>query len=100
MKIFIFRNTDTIIHLLKSSLGTGILAMPVAFHHAGYLVGSIGTVVLGLIAVYCIHMLLAAHYELCKRKRVSRTFDLVAFTNIYICYDVFYSVFTSCVIFQ
>lgn len=61
------------IHLLKSSLGTGILAMPIAFHHSGYLVGSVGTVVLGAIAVYCIHMLLATHYELCKRKRVSET---------------------------
>lgn len=70
---FFCRNTDTLIHLLKSSLGTGILAMPVAFHHAGYLVGSIGTVVLGMVAVYCIHMLLGVHYELCKRKRVSRT---------------------------
>lgn len=44
--------------------------MPQAFHHAGYLVGTIGTIVIGSIAVYCIQMILVAHYELCKRKKV------------------------------
>lgn len=74
MCIFHFRrrNSDTIIHLLKSSFGTGILAMPKAFYHAGYLVGSIATIVIGLIAIYCIQMLLKVHYELCKRNKVKK----------------------------
>lgn len=67
---------DTIIHLLKSSLGTGILAMPNAFNHAGYLVGSISTVIIAIGAVYCIHMLIGVHHELCKRKRVSHMFSI------------------------
>lgn len=46
--------------------------MPKAFYHAGYLVGTISTVVIGLIAVYCIQMLLKAHYELCKRNKVGK----------------------------
>lgn len=45
--------------------------MPKAFHHAGYLVGSISTVVIGLILVYCIHILIKVHYELCKRNKVN-----------------------------
>lgn len=61
---------DTLIHLLKGSLGTGILAMPNAFNHSGFVVGSIGTVVIGLICTYCIHLLIKAEYELCKRKKV------------------------------
>lgn len=58
------------IHLLKGSLGTGILAMPNAFHNSGYIVGAIGTIIIGIICTYCIHMLLRAHYELCRRKKV------------------------------
>lgn len=63
-------NNETTIHLLKSSLGTGILAMPKAYYHAGYIVGSIGTIAIGSIAVYCIQLLLKIHYELCKRNKV------------------------------
>lgn len=63
-------NMDTLIHLLKGSLGTGILAMPNAFHHSGWVVGSIGTIVIGFICTYCIHLLIKAEYELCKRKQV------------------------------
>lgn len=69
--VFIFnRNMDTLIHLLKGSLGTGILAMPNAFNHSGYIVGAVGTIVIGFICTYCIHLLIKAEYELCKRKKV------------------------------
>ncbi|XP_031629972.1 proton-coupled amino acid transporter-like protein CG1139 [Contarinia nasturtii] len=63
-------DTETLIHLLKSSLGTGILAMPQAISHAGWLLGSIGTVVIGLICVYSMQILLKSHYELCKRRKM------------------------------
>lgn len=56
--------------LLSGSLGTGILAMPNAFSHSGYVIGSISTVIIGIICTYCIHLLLKSHYELCKRKKV------------------------------
>lgn len=68
--VFFYRNNDTLIHLLKSSLGTGILAMPQAFYHAGYVLGTISTIVIALVLVYCIQVLLQAHYELCKRNKV------------------------------
>lgn len=72
-----YRNTETLIHLLKGSLGTGILAMPQAIYHAGYIIGSIGTVAIGLLCVYNMQMLLQAHYELCKRKRVSKLLQFI-----------------------
>lgn len=63
-------NTETLIHLLKGSLGTGILAMPEAFKNSGLVVGSIATVIIGAICTYCLHILVKAQYELCKKLKV------------------------------
>ncbi|XP_025834845.1 proton-coupled amino acid transporter-like protein CG1139, partial [Agrilus planipennis] len=76
---FVCRNSETLLHFLKGCLGTGILAMPKAFYHSGYLVGIIATVLIGGICTYCIHMLIRAEYELCKRRKVpSLTYHEVA----------------------
>ncbi|XP_076161509.1 proton-coupled amino acid transporter-like protein acs [Ptiloglossa arizonensis] len=61
---------ETLLHLLKGSLGTGILAMPRAFHNSGYAVGIVATIVIGLLCTYCIRILVTSQYELSKRKRV------------------------------
>ncbi|XP_076654637.1 proton-coupled amino acid transporter-like protein acs [Halictus rubicundus] len=61
---------ETLLHLLKGSLGTGILAMPKAFHHAGYAIGLVATIIIGLLCTYCIRILVNSQYELCKRKKV------------------------------
>ncbi|XP_024938203.1 proton-coupled amino acid transporter-like protein CG1139 [Cephus cinctus] len=63
-------NSETLFHLLKGSLGTGILAMPKAFYDAGYVVGFVGTFVIGLLCTYCIHLLIKSEYELCRRRKV------------------------------
>ncbi|XP_018300510.1 proton-coupled amino acid transporter-like protein CG1139 [Mycetomoellerius zeteki] len=63
-------NAETMLHLVKGSLGTGILAMPKAFYHAGYVVGIIATIIIGLLCIYCMRILVRSEYELCKRKRV------------------------------
>ncbi|KAI5644817.1 transmembrane amino acid transporter protein domain-containing protein [Phthorimaea operculella] len=63
-------NTETLLHLLKGSLGTGILAMPKAFSNAGYVVGAVGTLVIGVLCTYCIHVLIDSCYVLCKRRKV------------------------------
>lgn len=44
--------------------------MPQAIYHAGWLLGTIGTVVIGLICVCSMQILLKSHYELCKRRKV------------------------------
>lgn len=46
-------------HLLKSSLGTGILAMPMAFKNAGLLFGALGTIIVGYICTHCVHVLVS-----------------------------------------
>lgn len=72
-------DTETFIHLLKCALGTGIFAMPNAFYHSGYVVGLFGTLLLGSIATYCVHMVINIHYDLCKWKKVpSMTYPYVA----------------------
>ncbi|XP_050425986.1 proton-coupled amino acid transporter-like protein CG1139 [Adelges cooleyi] len=44
-------NLEAAVHIVKSTIGGGFLSMPDAFKHAGLLVGSLGTFVMGL-AVY------------------------------------------------
>ena len=63
----LFRNCDTIVHLLKGNIGTGILAMPDAIKNSGLLVGSIGLVVMSVICVSCMHTLVKCANVLCER---------------------------------
>ncbi|KAJ0183683.1 hypothetical protein K1T71_000106 [Dendrolimus kikuchii] len=58
---------DTLIHLLKGSLGSGILAMPMAFKNAGLFFGLVATFVIGGICTYCVHILVKTAHELCRR---------------------------------
>jgi len=60
-------NTDTIIHMLKGNIGTGILAMPDAIKNSGLLVGNIGLVFMASICIHCMHILVNNSAELCKR---------------------------------
>lgn len=57
-------------HLLKGSLGSGILAMPLAFANAGLGFGLFCTFAIGVICTYCVHILVKSAHELCKRIRV------------------------------
>lgn len=60
-------NTDTIIHMLKGNIGTGILAMPDAIKNSGLLVGNIGLVFMASICIHCMHLLVNNSQELCRR---------------------------------
>ncbi|XP_050519736.1 proton-coupled amino acid transporter-like protein CG1139 isoform X2 [Daktulosphaira vitifoliae] len=60
-------NLDTMIHLLKGNIGTGILAMPDAFRNSGWFVGLICTALLGAICTHCMHVLVRCSHELCIR---------------------------------
>jgi hypothetical protein len=55
---------ETLLHLLKGSLGTGILAMPNAFYRAGYVLGVTGTLFIGVVCTYCIHQLVSGPHTL------------------------------------
>ncbi|KAL0279970.1 UNVERIFIED_CONTAM: hypothetical protein PYX00_001407 [Menopon gallinae] len=63
-------NFETFLHLLKSLLGTGILAMPKAFFYAGWVVGVICSALIAVISTYCVHLLLRSQDEVCRRMKV------------------------------
>ncbi|XP_051159956.1 proton-coupled amino acid transporter-like protein pathetic isoform X1 [Leptopilina boulardi] len=58
---------DTLVHLLKGSLGSGILAMPLAFKNAGLFVGLFATFLIGAVCTYCVHILVKCAHTLCRR---------------------------------
>ncbi|XP_054003935.1 proton-coupled amino acid transporter-like protein pathetic [Hylaeus anthracinus] len=59
-------------HMLKCSLGTGILAMPNAIKNGGLLFGGIGTVIIGIICAHCVHILVRSSHVLCKRTKTPK----------------------------
>lgn len=62
-------DSGALLHLLKSSLGSGILAMPGAFKNGGLLFGIIGSVVVGLICTHCVHLLVRCSQILSVRTK-------------------------------
>lgn len=56
-------NWETLVHLLKCSLGTGILAMPQAFARAGLVTGVLATIIVGVLVTHCLHVLVSLHHH-------------------------------------
>ncbi|XP_071522387.1 proton-coupled amino acid transporter-like protein pathetic [Panulirus ornatus] len=62
---------ETMVHVLKGNLGTGLLAMPEAFKNSGLWVGLAGVPILGLICIHCMQILLKSSRALCRRAGVT-----------------------------
>ncbi|XP_019868871.1 proton-coupled amino acid transporter-like protein pathetic isoform X2 [Aethina tumida] len=58
---------DTLTHLLKAALGTGILSMPAAFKASGLVLGIFQTLLVSLICTHCAYILVASAHELYKK---------------------------------
>ncbi|XP_030767594.1 proton-coupled amino acid transporter-like protein CG1139 isoform X1 [Sitophilus oryzae] len=58
------------LHLVKGSLGTGILAVPRAFKSAGLLVGTIGAILIGILCTHAIHLLVKASHKVCIKNKL------------------------------
>ena len=60
------RSCETLIHLLKGNVGSGILVMPDAMKNSGLLVGIIGLQLIGAVAIHCMHMLVSVLLSLAR----------------------------------
>uniref|UniRef100_A0A1B6KZD9 Amino acid transporter transmembrane domain-containing protein n=1 Tax=Graphocephala atropunctata TaxID=36148 RepID=A0A1B6KZD9_9HEMI len=60
-----------LIHIIKSSMGSGTLAMSYAFSNIGLLVGVFGMAFVALICAHCTHILVKCSQELCYQRNVS-----------------------------
>lgn len=68
--ICVCSDSETLFHLLKGSLGSGILSMPMAFVNGGLWFGLISTFIVGSICTYCVHILVKCSHILCRRAQV------------------------------
>ncbi|XP_046673372.1 proton-coupled amino acid transporter-like protein pathetic [Homalodisca vitripennis] len=60
-------DVSTFLNVLKSSLGSGLLAMPSAFMNAGLLVGFLGTLLVGFLCAHCTYILVKSSQALCSQ---------------------------------
>ncbi|CAF4855068.1 unnamed protein product [Pieris macdunnoughi] len=61
-------NSDvrSLANLLKASLGSGILAMPLAFSNAGWGFGIVGTIIVAFVCGHCVHIFVTVSRGCCK----------------------------------
>jgi proton-coupled amino acid transporter len=51
-------NLETLMHIIKANIGTGVLAMPLAFKNGGLIFSSIWLWIMAAVCIHCMHILL------------------------------------------
>lgn len=54
------------VHLIRSSVGSGILVMPYAMKNLGYVTGSVLMLLVSLVYFHTVSMLITTEYQMCK----------------------------------
>lgn len=60
------------VHIMRSTIGSGILMMPYAMKNLGCLTGTILIIFVGLLYYHNLHILVSTEYHLCKLFKVKR----------------------------
>lgn len=70
---------ETLTHLLKASLGTGILSMPIAFMYSGIVLGVFATIFTAFVCTHCSYVLVKCGHKLYyKTRRTQMNFAEIA----------------------
>lgn len=49
---------ETLMHIIKANIGTGVLAMPLAFKNGGLVLSGVSLWIMAVICIHCMHLLL------------------------------------------
>ncbi|CAH3029399.1 unnamed protein product [Porites evermanni] len=60
-------NMEALAHLLRGSIGSGMLGLPEAVRHAGIVVGPLGMLLVAAVTVHCMHLLVYCSSVFCRR---------------------------------
>jgi proton-coupled amino acid transporter len=61
---------ESFVNLMKGTIGSGIVALPIAIQRAGYVLGPLATLFLGIIATHCMVSLVEITAQLCKSHNI------------------------------
>ncbi|KAL1516846.1 hypothetical protein ABEB36_000692 [Hypothenemus hampei] len=76
---------ETLMHLLKGNVGSGIFAMGDGIRNAGIVLGPIVVLILGIICTHCQHMLLKASQNLNEYKKLEVSPDFAR--TVELCFE-------------
>ncbi|KAM3968091.1 proton-coupled amino acid transporter-like protein pathetic [Aphomia sociella] len=67
-RVIVKPNSDirSLANLIKASLGSGLLAVPLAFSNSGWGVGIVGTAIIAFICAHCAHIFVEVSQECCR----------------------------------